>query len=102
MTYENLVSLYEKNPRDIPTVPRNRQPVWFYVSADCGNLYAEPAREHSPSSRIRFRRRLQKKELEPMLKLYERRKKGEPVSREATQLTVNQVYWYGIFADAGL
>ncbi len=34
-----------------------------------------------------------------MLDLYMRRTKGEAISREATELTRNQVYWYGIFND---
>ena len=40
-------------------------------------------------------------ELPEIFKLYLRRKQGESVSREATALTVNQVYWYGIFSELG-
>ena len=34
-----------------------------------------------------------------MLDIYHRRNAGEKVSREATAVTINQVYWYGVFAE---
>lgn len=103
MTYNELAKIFEENPHDVHTVPKdNRVPLWFYAGAENGVLYAESAHKAAPASRISFRRNLSPKEFNAMLDLYSRRKGGEPVSREATEITRNQVYWYGIFADTGL
>ena len=101
--WEDIVSSYTRNPRDVKTVPISREGVWFYVYVIDGNVFAENARSHlENSSNIENRRRLEKEKADVMLSLYYRRKRGEKVSQEARDITVNQVYWYGIFADIGL
>ena len=57
---------------------------------------------HNNISKISSPRRLNPEEAEEMLDLYHRRCKGERVSQLAQEITVNQVYWYGIFAELGL
>ncbi|MPM05586.1 hypothetical protein SDC9_51876 [bioreactor metagenome] len=99
----DLISEFSKNPRDVKTVPLvQREPKWFYVSASNDNLYIERGRNHSNKSNISNGRALNKLELERMLDLYHRRKRGEAVSAQATQTTMNQVYWYGIFSEMNL
>jgi hypothetical protein len=101
--YQDLVSSFRTAPRDVHTVPTDgREPVWFYTYVQRGALYVESGRDHSPKSRISGRHRINEAEYEVMLNLYHRRKRGEAVSREASEATLCQVYWYGIFADLGL
>lgn len=100
--WDNMISSYANNPRDVITVPLNGSGIWFYVYVASGCIYVESAKKHTNSSMIRNRRMLEQEKAEAMLSLYYRRKRGEAVSREATATTQNQVYWYGIFADMGL
>lgn len=99
ITWEEIVLSYSKNPRDVKTVPFNRAGIWFYVYVENGSIYIENAKNHSDSSSIKIRRKLKKENLDAILSLYYRRKRGESVAQEATEITYNQVYWYGIFAD---
>ena len=100
--YATIVENFQAAPRDIHTVPLKGEPHWFYVYAENGNLYVEAARTHTPSSTIKGRRLLVSAECAMMMDIYQRRKKGEAVSKEATKATRCQVYWYGIFAELGL
>ena len=95
--WRKILSEFQKNPRDVCTCPTRGQGRWFYVWAEGGNLYAANSKTHTPSSKIKGARWLNPEECAPMLLLYERRCRGEAVSQEATALTRNQVYWYGIF-----
>ena len=100
ITLDKIVSSYKNNPRDVKTNPiNNKEAVWFYVYVDNDNIYIENAINHSKSSVIKSRRRLDVNNFDTMLLINERRNNGEKVSKEAGSITVNQVYWYGIFAD---
>ncbi len=102
--WKEIVESFTSNPRDVKSIPiTKRTPVWFYVYMENGRLYVEGAKDHIPSSNISTRRLLSPKNnmVETMFDIYQRRKSGEPVSAEATAATVNQIYWYGIFADMG-
>ncbi len=99
-TWEEMVSSYINNPRDVKTIPLHKEGVWFYVYVENNNIYVESARNHlTNSSVIRNRRKIENEKADIMLSFYYRRKKGEAVAKEATKITYNQVYWYGIFAD---
>ena len=101
--WEKMVLSYINNPRDVKTVPVIREGVWFYVYVEDNSIYVENSRSHlANSSNIKNRRRLEKEKADAMLSLYYRRKNGDRVSQEAKEITVNQVYWYGIFADMGM
>ena len=102
MTWDELVSSYAKNPRDVKTCPIRKEGVWFYVYVDNENIYVENAKYHSNSSKIKHKRVLEKDKVDIMLSIYHRRCKRESVSIEAKSITHNQVYWYGIFADMNL
>ena len=102
ISWEEIVSSYRRNPRDVKTIPLHKEGIWFYVSAENNNVYIERAKDHFNSSKIKKRASLEKEKVEKMLSLYYRRNQGEPVSQEAIDTTHYQVYWYGIFADMGL
>lgn len=91
---------FSNNPRDVQTQPiTNKNPSWFYVHVIGENVYVEAAKNHDNSCSIEIPRKLNPSEFEKMLDIYHRRNAGEKVSREATAVTINQVYWYGIFAE---
>ncbi|MBR2499727.1 MAG: hypothetical protein IKB60_01465 [Clostridia bacterium] len=99
VTWEEIVSSYMNNPRDVKTIPLKGEGIWFYVYVENGNIYVENAKNHLTSSKIKIRRKIKKENFDKMVSLYYRRTKGESVSREATEITYNQVYWFGILAD---
>lgn len=102
--WEGIIRSFTEFPRDVQSRPLTKRPgLWFYVYVADGTLYVDCAKEHQPSSNLSQRRRLAKsiETCDIMYDIYCRRKRGEPISAEATSKTVNQVYWYGIFADMG-
>ena len=103
MRHMDLVREYACHPRNVSTAPTDgRAPRWFWVSAENNRVTVSSGRTPYANSSIRGQRTLQEREMETMLALYRRRKRGEPVSAEASRATQNQVYWYGIFADLKL
>ena len=102
--WEEILKSYTTNPRDVHTQPlTKRTALWFYVYVEDGKLYVDCAKNNEPSSNL-SKRRMLASEVEKcaiMYDIYQRRKRGEEVSHEATAITVNQVYWYGVFADMG-
>ena len=101
--YIDLVDSFTINPRDISTKPiTNRLGKWFYVYVESGKIMIDVAREHTPKSSISKPRILFEKEIEDIYELYIQRKQGHSVSKQATEVTMNQVYWYGIFNAMGL
>ena len=103
ISYLDLVNSFMNNPRDVSTKPiTNRLGKWFYVYAEDGKIYVDVAREHVPICSISKPRILFEKEIEDIYELYIRRKQGHTVSNQAAEITMNQVYWYGIFSDMGL
>ena len=103
VNYDDLVNSLSSNPRDIVTVPmNNRKGKWFYAFSENGTVFVTVSKEHEPKCSIKMPRPLKKEECGELYELYLRRKKGEHISGEATAVTRNQVYWYGIFSDMGL
>ena len=102
--WEEILKSFTTNPRDVHTQPLTKRAVLqFYVYVEDKKLYVDRAKNNEPSSNL-SKRRLLASEFEKcaiMYDIYQRRKRGEEVSHEATAITVNQVYWYGIFADMG-
>ena len=102
--YHRMVESFQKNPRDVHTVPldSSKSPRWFYVFVKEGILHVTSSKNHFPSRVISGDRPILPEQFETMLDIYHRRQKGEQVSQEATKATRCQVYWYGIFADMGM
>ncbi len=103
MTYKEIANEFMANPRDVHTVPlSNRTPLWFHVYVEDGIIYVAPAKEKKPSSSMKNPIPVKEKEFEDMLDLYHRRLAGERVSKEASNTSMTQVYWYGIFNELRL
>lgn len=103
--WENILRSYTDNPRDVKSVPlTNKKALWFHVYVENGKLYVDCAKENQPSSNLTKRRMLSSssEKCDIMYDIYKRRKSGQAVSKEATGITVNSIYWYGIFADMNL
>ena len=102
--WEEIIRSYTENPRDVKSRPLTKQiPLWFHVYVEDGKLYVDRAKENQPSSNLSPRRKRSSnaRKCDIMFDIYRRRKCGEPVSAEATATSVNQIYWYGVFADTG-
>lgn len=100
MTYAELAASFRTSPREVPTAPINgKAPKWFYVYERRGEIFVASGREHPDVCNICPERKLQRGEFSVMLELYLRRKRGEPVSREASRQSINQSYWFGIFKE---
>lgn len=96
--FERIINEFTKNPREIHTVPLNGQRnKWFYVSVEDGVLFVDKATNKMPSCNLK-KRCLPSRECEKLLEIYHRRANGERVSKEATNTTRSQVYWYGVFS----
>jgi len=103
MTYKEMITSYTQNPRDVHTIPMMDKPqIWFRVYVENWTVYVDRAQNHTPSSRMKNCQKLKEDELESMLEIYNKRKRGISVSQEAKEVTWCQVYWYGIFSDLGL
>ena len=100
--WETILNSFSSNPRDVKTIPlTNKSPLWFYVYVENGKLCVDCAKNHKPSSNLTQRRIISSTSeiCNIMHDIYKRRKAGHAVSKEATQITLNSIYWYGIFAD---
>lgn len=103
INYIDLVNSLSNNPRDISTKPiTNRVGKWFYAYAEDGKVMVDVAKEHMPKCSISKPRVLFEKEMNDIYELYHLRKQGHSVSKQAADVTMNQVYWYGLFDDMGL
>lgn len=103
ISYLDVVNSFMNNPRDIRTKPvTNRSGKWFYAYVENGKIVVDIAKEHTPKCSISKPRILLEKEIEDIYDLYIKRKQGHAVSKQATDVTRNQVYWYGIFSDMGI
>ena len=103
VSYLDVVNSFINNPRDICTKPiTNQVGKWFYVYVENGKVIVDVAKEHTPRCTISKPRTLLEKEIEDIYELYIQRKQGYAVSKQAAEVTMNQVYWYGIFSEMGL
>lgn len=95
--WQKLLSHLGSQSLEFPTTPKqNRTPVWFSAKAVAGCIYVGNAKAHTPSCKISGARKLTFTEFERMYPIYLKRENGEQVSAEATQASVNQVYWYSL------
>ena len=103
MTYKDAALNYLNNPRDVHTILKDGSiGHWFYAHTENGIIYATPAEKHSPSCSMSHPVKIKEDQFNNMLVLYHRRLAGDKVSKEATDQTRAQVYWYGLFNDLGL
>ena len=100
-TYSDIAAAFRGEPRDVSTAPvqKNTVPKWFYVYECRNTVFVSSGRAHDNSCSIASDRRLKPEEFDIMLDIYHRRQHGENVSKEATDASVNQSYWFGIFKE---
>ena len=91
-----------KRKTELPTIPKNREPIWFTAVSDGNCIYVSKAKDHMPSSQISIERKLRYKEFERIYPVYLKREAGMAVSEEACRLTHNQVYWFSIIHHCGI
>lgn len=98
--WTKIIEDLKTNPRDLQTIPIiNRNGRWFYARADGNIIIIERAKNHT--SKITGTYLINKTDFDVLYPIYLRRKKGEPVSKEATEASRNQVYIYSILHNCG-
>ncbi|MGL5328383.1 MAG: hypothetical protein ACRDD7_03875 [Peptostreptococcaceae bacterium] len=102
--WNNMVSSLNGLEREFPTNPKKvkKEPIWFLASSDGEKIYIDEARENSPSSRLKSKRILTYKDFEKIYPIHLRREDGESVSKEATEATRNQVYYFSLIKYLGM
>jgi hypothetical protein len=98
-----IVNDLTNNPRDLQTVPLIGDGHWFYaeIQDDCVCVSNAHDENHLLASSISGQRLISRDEFNSLYPLHLRRNKGEKVSRQATQLTQNQVYIYSVLRNCG-
>lgn len=92
-----LLANLDKEPREFPTTPKSsRKPLWFAAYADNNDIFVRNAKDHMPSCSIKGERKLTYAIFQKIYPIYLRREKGEHISKEATAITFDQVYWYSL------
>lgn len=82
---------------ELPTTPIiNATPKWFKVERIESELIIETAIDNVPSCKISTSRKLNENEFVSILPYYYRRKYGEKISEEVSNITFNQVYYYSL------
>lgn len=95
--WQTIISKLDQTPREFHTVPIiQKQPVWFSATTDGETIFIDNATINRPSSNLKVTRRLYYKIFEKVYPLYLKREKGEPVSKEVTRITVDQVYYFSL------
>lgn len=95
--WSKIINSLQNEPIELPTTPKaNRIPIWFTVSTRNNKIFINRATVNSPSSKISKERILTFSEFEKIYPIHLKREMGESVSKEATQTTRNQVYWFSI------
>ncbi len=97
-----IVDSYGSTPRDVSTTPTNREPKWFYVSSDGRDIFISSGKAHGNKATISACRTLDKNNLSKIYELYCLRKRGLLRRSDATAVTQNSSYWFGIFEDLHL
>lgn len=67
--WSKILREFSENPRDVHTIPKvKKEPMWFFVYEEYGNIYIEKARSHEPSSSIQHRLRLRNRNYEKYIR----------------------------------
>ena len=92
-----IINKLMDNSVELCTVPKiKKQPVWFSVSTDGDHIFINNANNHKPSSNLSKERILTYQNFEQVYPFYLKREKGEPVSKEVSSITLNQVYYFSL------
>lgn len=97
LSWDLLYASFKENPRNVQTHPlRNALPKWFYAYSDGSAICIENARGKQPSCSITTLRKLEHDKFDKIYETYLRREKGDSVSKEVTEITMQSSYWYGV------
>lgn len=96
--WQQIIYELQYSTKEIQTVPLSGHGKWFLAYSDGHDIFVKSSKDNQPSCKISSTRKLDKEHFEGILEIYRKRCKGKAVSTEATKLTRNQVYWYGIFS----
>ena len=95
--WDKIKSYLRNNKTEFHTVPKdNRQPVWFSAVTEGDVVVIDKAVVNTPSSKLKYSRKLTFKDFQKIYPIYLKRESGQSVSKEATEATVNQVYFFSI------
>jgi len=95
--WKEILEYFFKKELELHTRPKiKRQYKWFSLYSDLDYIYIQSAKKNEPSCKISECRKLTYKEFIRILPIYYAREKGESVSKRATAITYNQVYWYSL------
>ena len=95
--WDKIKSYLRNNKTEFHTVPKdNRQPVWFSAVTEGDVVVIDKAVVNTPSSKLNYSRKLTFKDFQKIYPIYLKRESGQSVSKEATEATVNQVYFFSI------
>jgi len=99
-TWSKIIAQLKEASMEIATVPsNNREPLWFHVCVENGNLYAENSISHKPSTKMSQRRKISKKDFETVFSYYHRWANGERYLRqEVRTLSRNTAYIFALIA----
>lgn len=92
-----ILSKLMDGSKEFPTTPKiNRKPVWFSAKTDGKNIFVDAAKNNQPQCNLTMERRLTYDEFKKIYPIYIEREKGENVSEEASNASMNQVYWFSL------
>jgi hypothetical protein len=100
--WNTIINKLTEGSIELPTTPKTQKtPVWFSASTDGHSIFINRAINNKPSSQLSMERKLTYNTFQKVYPLYLRREQGEPVSREVTALTVDQVYYFSLIKHLG-
>lgn len=95
--WNKIIKSLSNVEKEFPTTPKtNKNPVWFSASTDGNKIYIDEAKSNKPSSKLKTKRTLTYDNFKDVYPLYIRRENGEKVSKEVTNITRNQVYYFSL------
>lgn len=86
---------------ELPTIPStNRKPLWLQAYIDNGVLFVDSAKNNMPSSNMKKRRKITKKDFLTVYPYYHRWAKGERFLRQQVRLlSRNTAYIFALIAN---
>lgn len=100
--WNKIIENLSSSGREFPTTPKTKkEPVWFLARTDKEKIYINEAIENKPSSKIKVKRTLTYDNFKDVYPIYIRRENGENVSKEASAVTRNQVYYFSLINHLG-
>jgi hypothetical protein len=95
--WKTIISKLDQTPKEFHTVPIIKKvPLWFSATTDGESVFINNAIINRPSSNLKVPRRLYYRTFAKVYPLYLKRENGEQVSKEASRITVDKVYYFSL------